>query len=62
MTANQFRAALDRLGLSQAGAAAFLGISTRSAHGYANDKPIPEPIAKLLRLMIRLNLKPSDVR
>lgn len=62
MTANQYRAALSRLGLSQAGAAEFLGISIRSSHGYANDEPIPEPIAKLLRLMVKLGLSPKDVK
>lgn len=62
MTANQYRAALSRLGLSQAGAAEFLGISIRSSHGYANNEPIPEPIAKLLRLMVKLELSPKDVK
>jgi transcriptional regulator with XRE-family HTH domain len=62
MTPTQFRAALDRLSLTQAGAAEFLGISIRSAHGYANGKPVPEPVAKLLRLMISLDLKPADVK
>lgn len=62
MTPSQYRAALDRLDLTQAGAAEFLGISIRSAHGYANGDPIPEAIAKLLRLMVRLKLSPDEVR
>jgi transcriptional regulator with XRE-family HTH domain len=62
MTANQFRAALKNLGLSQARAAEFLKISLRTAHGYANGEPIPKPTAKLLRLMVRLKLKPEDVK
>jgi hypothetical protein len=62
MTAAQYRAALDRLGLSQAGAAAWLHISLRTAHGYANGANIPEPTAKLLRLCLRLNLSTEDVR
>ena len=52
MTANQYRSVLDKLGLTQAGAAEFLGVSIRTSHGYA----------KLLRLMVRLNLKPEDVK
>ena len=43
-------------------AAEFLDISLRTSHGYANGDPIPEAIAKLLRLMVRLELKPKDVR
>lgn len=62
LTANQYRAALDKLGLTQAGAAEFLGVSIRTSHGYANGEPIPEGYAKLLRLMVRLNLKPEDVK
>lgn len=62
MTSAQYRAALDRLTLTQAGAAELLGISIRSAHGYANGEPIPEPVAKLLRLMVRLKLSPEDVK
>ena len=62
MTMKQYRNALDSLGLSQARAAEWLGISIRAAHGYANGAPIPEPIAKLLRLCVRLELKPEDVK
>lgn len=62
MTANQYRAALDALGLTQGAAAKFLGVSLKTAHNYANEGTIPEAAAKLLRLMVRLKLKPSDVR
>jgi hypothetical protein len=47
--------------MTQGEAAKFLGCSIRSSHGYANSEPIPEPIAKLLRLMVKLKLKPKDV-
>jgi len=62
MTSTHFRNALDVLNLSQAQAAEWLGVSIRTAHGWANGKSIPEPVAKLLRLMMRLKLKPEDVR
>ena len=32
------------------------------AHGYANGDPIPEGYAKLLRLMVKLELKPDEVK
>ncbi len=41
MTANQYRATLAALGLTQAGVAQHLGISVRTSHGYANGTPIP---------------------
>jgi DNA-binding XRE family transcriptional regulator len=62
MTPNQYRTALERLGLTQDSAAEFLGVSLRTSHGYANGSPIPEATAKLLRLMVRLELSPEDVR
>ncbi len=62
MTANHFRKALDDLGLTQGEAADWLGISIRAVHGWANGAPIPEPVAKLLRLMVRLELKPQHVK
>lgn len=63
MTPDQYRAALEKIGLtSQDRAAEFLGVSLRTSHGYANGSPIPESVAKLLRLMIRLELKPDEVR
>jgi hypothetical protein len=62
MTANQYRAVIERLGLTQGKAAKWLGISIRASHGYANGDPVPIAIAKLLRLMVRLDLKPEDVK
>jgi hypothetical protein len=62
MTANQYRAAIAAIGLSQRRAAPFLGISLRTSQGYAwGEHPIPEPTAKLLRLMVRLELTPEEV-
>lgn len=62
MTANQYTAALAALDLNQTEAAKFLGVSIRTSHGYANGNPIPEGYAKLLRLMVKLGLKPKDVK
>ena len=63
MTSAQYREALEKLGLNQKQAAVFLGLSLRTSARYALDEyPVPEAIAKLLRLMVELNLKPSDVK
>lgn len=62
MTQTQYREAIAKLGLSQRGAAAFLGVDERSSRRWAaGDAAIPEAVAKLLRLMIRLKIKPEDV-
>jgi hypothetical protein len=63
MTAKQYADAIDRLGLTQVGAGRFLGIDPRQSRRWiAGDARVPESVAKLLRLMIRLKLKPGDVK
>lgn len=62
MTPKQYIDAIDRLGLSQRAAGAFLGVDERTSRRWVSgDSAIPESVAKLLRLMIRLKLKPEDV-
>jgi len=57
MTHNQYRAALKKLGLSQRKAAPWLGIALRTSQAYAlGESPIPEPVARLMRLVINLKL------
>jgi len=60
MTQKQYRAAIEALGLSQEAAGVWLGLSKRTGQSYAAKGP-PKSAAKLLRLMIRLKLKPEDV-
>lgn len=62
MTAADYRAAIEALGLTQETAATFLGVSLRTAHGYANEQPVPLYVAKLLRLCVKLKLNPEDVK
>jgi hypothetical protein len=60
MTPTQYRTAIEKLGLSQRKAGSFLGVDERTSRRWAAEGP-PEPVAKLLRVMIRLKLKPEDV-
>ncbi len=63
MTPTQYRAAIAALDLSQERAGAWLGIAPRTSQGYAlGEYPVPEPVAKLLRLCIKMTLKPEDVK
>jgi hypothetical protein len=63
MTPTQYKAAIKALGLAQEAAGLWLGIGKRTSQGYAlGEHPIPEPVAKLLRLCIRLKLEPEDVK
>lgn len=63
MNSDQYRSALYKLGLTQQSAADFLGVSLRTSQAYAlEETPVPETVAKLFRLMMRLKLEPKDVR
>jgi hypothetical protein len=63
MTPSQYRAAIKALGLSQERAGDWLGIGRRTSQSYAlGETRIPEPVAKLLRLTVKLNLDPDDIR
>lgn len=63
MTKAEYRKALARLELTIVGAAPVLGISRRQAQRLAADEgsAIPEPVAKLLRVMIRHGIAPDQV-
>lgn len=61
MTPTQYKAAIKVLGLSQERAGEWLGVSPRTSQNYAAKGP-PEPVAKLLRLMLRLKLHPDQVK
>lgn len=63
MTPKQYAEAIERLGLSQRAAGRFLGVDERTSRKWiAGDTRIPESVALLLRLMIRLKLRPEDVK
>lgn len=53
MTADEYRAALTKLGLTQIGAAPVLGVSARTAQTYAADGP-SGPAALAIRLLLSL--------
>jgi transcriptional regulator with XRE-family HTH domain len=61
MSPKQYRNALAKLALTQERAAEMLGVSIRASNGYANGRPIPAPVDRLLTLILRLGLTPEDV-
>jgi hypothetical protein len=62
MTAKQFQAAIDRLGLSQVGAARLVGADPRTARRWsAGERTVPEPVAIILRLMLAGKITETDV-
>ena len=61
MSPNQFKKALDQLGLTQESAGVFLGGSKRTGQRYAADGP-PDAVAMLFELMLKFGVKPEDMR
>ena len=62
MTANQFRTAIERLGLSQAKAAALVGADPRTGRRWAlGERNVPECVAILLRLLIAGKVTIEDI-
>jgi DNA-binding transcriptional regulator YiaG len=63
MTAEEFRAAIDEIGLSQVQAARMLNANERTARRWASGEiDIPTPVAIVLRLMLRYRISPRTVR
>lgn len=63
MTPTEYRAALSRLGLSQAGAGALFGVADRTSRRWALDEAaIPDAVAKLLRLALAGKISVEDIR
>lgn len=62
MTANQFRTALDKLGLSQRGAAALFGADERTSRRWAlGERDIPHCVVIVLRLLLTKKVTVADV-
>lgn len=62
MTANQFRTALDRLGLSQLGAARVFNANDRTVRRWAiGERSVPSGVAIVLRLLLAKKITIADV-
>jgi hypothetical protein len=65
MNAKDYRAHLDRLGMSQLGAATFLDVAPRTSRRWASfgAEYLPPPLAAelLLRVMVAKGLTPEEV-
>jgi len=54
MTADEYRDALDRLGLSQVGAADVFGVGRRTAQRFAEEGPSP-PVQRIIKFLLSLS-------
>lgn len=49
MTAEEFKAAQHRAGMTNAGTAQYLGVSERTVYRYRSGASIPGPVARAMR-------------
>ena len=62
MTGSEYQKVIAHLGLSQVGAAQFLGVNDTTSRRWVADKhPIPTAVSKLLRVMDHHDLRPDEV-
>jgi hypothetical protein len=62
MTGEEYRLAVERLGMSLGGSAEFFGVTDKTARNWMTERhPIPNPVSMLLCMMIELELSPLDV-
>ena len=62
MTAKQYQSAIDRLGLSQVGAARLVGADPRTGRRWAlGERPVPQCVAILLLLMLAGKITVQDI-
>lgn len=59
----KYREAIEQLGMTNAGAALFLGIDPKTSWRYARGElPLPELVQMLFAVMLKLRLRPETVR
>jgi DNA-binding transcriptional regulator YiaG len=61
MTPTEFATVIEELGLSQQAAARLLGINERTPRRWMEGVPIPQPVARFLRFLLRAKISPMTV-
>lgn len=62
MSSQQYRDALEKLGLTQVGAGELLRVGPRTSRRWALDEArVPGPVAILLRLLLKKRIKLEDI-
>lgn len=62
MSAEEYKTAIHKLGMSQEAAAAPLGIGKRTSQGYAlGEYPVPFAVAAILRLLVAGKITAKDI-
>lgn len=62
MTKDEYRAALEALGLTQAGGARLLGVDARTSRKWATgERELPPTAARFLRFLMAAQIKPEAV-
>lgn len=62
MTPAQYKKTIESLGLTQVGAARFLGVDDRTSRRWiAGEREVPEPVARFLKFLVASKVTPDEV-
>lgn len=62
MTAEEYKAALEKLGLTLIGAARLFGVDYSTSRRWADGRrEVPPPVARFLRFLMAANVEPWEV-
>ncbi len=62
MKRKEYREILKKLGIAVDRADEIIGLSWRQCRRFADgDSPVPKPVARLLRVMLKHNIRPDEV-
>jgi hypothetical protein len=62
MTGEDYRKAIEHLGMTKVGSARFFGINDKTPHNWITGRnPIPAAVSMLLRVMLHYKLSPHDI-
>lgn len=63
MTGDAFKAALEKIPISQMGFSRLIGVGGRTVRGWiAEEFPVPKAVALLVNLLLRTKIKPEDLK
>jgi DNA-binding transcriptional regulator YiaG len=63
MTGDTFKAALEKIGITQMGFSRLIGVGGRTVRGWIGGEfPVPKAVALLVNLMLKTKAKPEDLK
>jgi DNA-binding transcriptional regulator YiaG len=63
MSGDAFRAALEKIGITQMGFSRLIGVGGRTVRAWISEEfPVPKAVALLVNLILKTKTKPEDLK